>query len=304
MTTTPGVDRSAAGALADVLAGRLRRQMFGETAKSASYLEPKGDPGFFGPDSITWRVHANPIALAVGGVAAVILELAEPRVRTGVWEHSIFARDPLTRLRRTGEATMITTFGPTAAAQARVDMVTRMHQRVTGTTPEGQAYVAMDPELLGWVHLTAGYGFLNAYRRYADPHLSLADQDRYYAEAVPMGRAFGAPDPSRSAAEAEAGLRAMAPRLVPHPIIGEFLEIIARTSPFGAPGRLLQPLVVEASIDLLPAWVRDQLGLSQTPARLAMARPLLRSLGMAAQMAPGDIPRQAYARMGRRPPRL
>ncbi|HEX2558603.1 oxygenase MpaB family protein, partial [Phenylobacterium sp.] len=94
-----------------------------------NYLEPKGDPGFFGPGSMAWRVHANPIALAVGGVAAVILELAEPRVRTGVWEHSTFKSDPLTRMQRTGDATLITTYGPTKAAEARIAMVTRMHER-------------------------------------------------------------------------------------------------------------------------------------------------------------------------------
>ena len=42
--------------------------------------------------------------LVVGGIAAVILELAEPRVRTGVWEHTSFRRDPVTRMRRTGYA--------------------------------------------------------------------------------------------------------------------------------------------------------------------------------------------------------
>src|SRR6185369_2929404 len=102
-----------------------------------NYLEPKGDPGFYGPDSVAWRVHANPISLAIGGVAAVI-----------------------------------TTYGSTAMAQARVDMVTRMHQRVSGETPEGHAYTALEPELMTWVHVTAGYGFLNAYVRYVDPHLS------------------------------------------------------------------------------------------------------------------------------------
>jgi uncharacterized protein (DUF2236 family) len=67
-----------------------------ETASGGrpNYLEPKGDPGFYGPDSVAWKVHANPIALAIGGVAAVILELAEPRVRSGVWDHSTFRTDP------------------------------------------------------------------------------------------------------------------------------------------------------------------------------------------------------------------
>jgi hypothetical protein len=47
-------------------------------------------PALFEPDSVTWRVMKNPVALVVGGFAAVILELAEPRVRSGVWEHTSF----------------------------------------------------------------------------------------------------------------------------------------------------------------------------------------------------------------------
>jgi uncharacterized protein (DUF2236 family) len=280
------------------LAGALDRRIFGPSR--VDYSQPKGDPGLYGPDSVAWRVHANPIALAIGGVAAVILELAEPRVRTGVWEHSIFARDPLTRMRRTGEATMITTYAPTAEAQARIAMVTRMHERVRGQTPEGQAYHALDPELADWVHLTAAYGFLNAYRRYVDPGLSRADQDRYYVEGGAVGRAFGADDPATSAADVAERMQAMRQGLVHHPIIDEFLSIVRRTSPMGLVGRALQPLVVEASIDLLPPGVANQLGLVANRARLAAAKVTLSALGRAARLAPGPIPRQAYARMGRR----
>ena len=181
------------------------------------YREPAGDPGLFGPDSMAWRVHANPIALAVGGVAAVILELAEPRVRSGVWDHSVFKTDPLARMQRTGEATLITTYGPTAAAEARVAMVTRMHQRIGGATPEGQAYTALEPELMTWVHVTAGWGFLNAYHRYGAP-LSAIEQDRYYAEGGRLGRMFGAPEPPDDVAAVEAWFDRMRPKLVPHPI--------------------------------------------------------------------------------------
>lgn len=262
-----------------------------------NYLEPKGDPGFFGPDSMAWKVHANPIALAIGGVAAVILELAEPRVRTGVWEHSIFRTDPLTRMQRTGEATLITTYGPTAAAQARVDMVTRMHSRVGGVTPEGQAYTALDAELMTWVHITAGWGFLNAYKAYVEPGMSLADQDRYYAEGARLGRAFGAVDPPGSVAEVDAWFDRMRPKLVPHPIIAEFLDIVSTTSPVGAIGRALQPLVVQASIDLLPRDLIAKLELPADRGRLAVARPTLKALAFTAKLAPGEVPRQARARM-------
>jgi uncharacterized protein (DUF2236 family) len=267
-----------------------------------NYLEPKGDPGFYGPDSVAWRVHANPISLAIGGVAAVILELAEPRVRSGVWDHSTFRIDPLNRMKRTGEAAMITTYGSTAMAQARVDMVTRMHQRVSGETPEGHTYTALEPELMTWVHVTAGYGFLNAYVRYVDPHLSVADQDRYYAEGARLGRAFGAVDPPASVAEVEACFQAIRPKLRPHPIIGEFLDIVSNTSPLGPAGRVLQPMVVQASIALLPQWVRDIAELPSRPLAHAAVRPVLKGLARAAGLVPGDIQKQAYARVDRRLP--
>lgn len=290
--------RAALGGPVERLKDALDRRIFGPSR--VDYSSPRGDPGLYGPDSVAWRVHANPIALAVGGVAAVILELAEPRVRSGVWEHSIFASDPLVRMRRTGEATMITTYGPTAEAQARIAMVTRMHQRVSGETPEGDAYHALDPELATWVHVTAAYGFLNAYRRYVDPGLSAADQDRYYAEGAAVGRAFGAADPATSVAAVDQAMQAMRPKLVRHPIIDEFLGIVRRTSPMGLVGRALQPLVVEASIDLLPPGIAEQLGLRRHAARLAAANVTLKAMAAAARLAPGDIPRQAYARMGRR----
>jgi uncharacterized protein (DUF2236 family) len=250
---------------------------------------------------MAWRVHANPVALAVGGVAAVILELAEPRVRTGVWEHSIFRTDPLTRMRRTGEATLITTYGPTAAAEARVAMVTRMHQRVSGLTPEGLAYTALEPDLMTWVHVTAGWGFLSAHHRYVAP-LSAADRDRYYAEGGRLGRLFGVSEPPRSVAEVEAWFDRMRPKLIAHPIITEFLQIVSTTSPLGLPGRALQPLVVEAAIDLTPSDIRARLGLRTQPLRLALAKRTLRLLARVAERAPSEVVRQAYARMGRKAP--
>ncbi len=58
------------------------------------FTKPAGAPALFAPNSVSWRVMKNPVALFIGGIAAVILELAEPRVRTGVWEHTTFRSDP------------------------------------------------------------------------------------------------------------------------------------------------------------------------------------------------------------------
>lgn len=54
-------------------------------APEIDFALPRGEPALTAPDSISWRIFKNPVALFIGGVAAVILELAEPAVRTGVW---------------------------------------------------------------------------------------------------------------------------------------------------------------------------------------------------------------------------
>jgi hypothetical protein len=68
------------------------------------FSRPTGEAALVSPDSVSWRVFKNPLSLFIGGVTAVVMELAEPRVPTGVWEHTTFRQDPIRRLRRTGLA--------------------------------------------------------------------------------------------------------------------------------------------------------------------------------------------------------
>src|SRR4051812_7704940 len=164
---------------------------------SADFTTPAGEPALVPPDSVSWRIFKNPVALVVGGVAAVILELAEPSVRTGVWEHSGFRRDPVRRLERTGMAAMVTVYGARSVAEAMIAGVVRMHDRVTGTTPAGEPYRANDVRLLTWVQATAAFGFIEAYHRYVRP-LAPAEIDHAYDEGAPAARLFGVPAPPRS----------------------------------------------------------------------------------------------------------
>jgi uncharacterized protein (DUF2236 family) len=78
---------------------------------STDFLRPIGEAGLVSPDSGARRVFKNPLSLFIGGVAAVILELAEPPVRTGVWERTTFRTYPIRRLRRTRLAAMVTIYG-------------------------------------------------------------------------------------------------------------------------------------------------------------------------------------------------
>ena len=226
----------------------------------ADFLRPLGEAALVSPNSVSWRVFKNPLSLFIGGVAAVIMELAEPRVRTGVWEHTTFRIDPIRRLRRTGLAAMVTIYGARGMAEAMIARVRRMHDKVAGSTPAGKAYRATDPELLNWVQGTAAYGFLQAYHAYVRP-LSDLERDRYYAEGTLAASLYGA-----SAATSEAALEmrfeAMANQLERSDILFEFLAIMRSAPILPLPLRPVQPLLIRAAIDLTPYWLRRIVGLT------------------------------------------
>src|ERR1022692_133496 len=155
--------------------------------RKIDFARPMGEEALVAPDSVSWRIFKNPIALFIGGMAAVILELAEPSVRAGVWEHSSFRKNPMGRLQRTALAAMVTVYGARSIAEPMIAGVVRMHAKVAGRTSEGAAYSARDPRLLCWVQATAVFGFAEAYGRYVDP-LSRVDLDALYREGAPAAR--------------------------------------------------------------------------------------------------------------------
>jgi len=229
---------------------------------SVDFSRPTGEAALVSPDSVSWRVFKNPLSLFIGGVTAVVMELAEPRVRTGVWEHTNFRIDPIRRLRRTGFAAMVTIYGARSIAETMIARIRRMHDLVAGTTPSGEAYCANDPELLNWVQGTAAYGFLQAYHAYVQP-LSLSERDCYYAEGISAAALYGATSAPTSEADLEMLFQATTGRLERSDIVFEFLAIMRSTPILPLPLRPVQHLLVRAAIDLTPRWLRTILGLNE-----------------------------------------
>ncbi len=226
------------------------------------FSQPAGEHALVPPTSVSWRVFKNPIALFVGGVAAVLLELAEPAVRAGVWEHSTFRSDPLGRLRRTGLAAMVTVYGARSIAEPMIARIVKLHSRVAGVTADGVAYSANDAQLLTWVHATAAFGFVEAYSRYVAP-LDGCQVDSLYAESVPASRLYGASAAPASRSQVEHLFRAMRTRLEPSPVVFRFLDIMRETPAFPAPLHWMQQLLVRAAVDLIPGATRECLGLTE-----------------------------------------
>jgi uncharacterized protein (DUF2236 family) len=223
--------------------------------------QPAGEPGLVGPSSVSWRVFRNPVAVAIGGIAAVLLELGEPRVRSGVWEHSDFRRNPKGRMRRTALGAMITVYGPVSLVEKYTNGVNALHASIGGTAHTGQTYRANEPELLRWVQVTATYAFGEAFHRYVRP-LSLDERDRFVAEAAVGAAYYGVADAPRSNAELQQMLVNGEPSLTSSPILAEFLNIIRSGPILPFAGRVLQPMLARAAIDLLPANLADRIGCS------------------------------------------
>ncbi len=250
--------------LPNFLQGRAERAAAAFLSPSNSrpfdFSQPPGAPALAAPTSMSWRIFKNPVALFIGGVTSVVLELAEPRVRSGVWNHSGFRTDPARRLKRTGLAAMVTVYGPKASAEAMIAGVRTMHGRVRGITPAGEEYRASDPELLTWVHATASFGFLEAYHRYVEA-LTPSDRDRFYGEGCRSALLYGAERAATSSADMQAIIDRMLPRLEPSPIVFEFLDIMRHAKVLPPVLRPLQGVLLRAAIENVPPQVRAILGL-------------------------------------------
>ncbi|BBR55920.1 MULTISPECIES: oxygenase MpaB family protein [Pseudomonas] len=259
----------------EALRRRIETQVMSLTGLALGQLDlesPKGDPGLFGPQSISWQVHGDFPSMLVGGISALMLQLLHPLALAGVWDHSNFRQDLLGRLRRTSQFISGTTFGSTRDAEWLIEKVRTIHLKVVGTAPDGRPYAASDPDLLTWVHVAEVSSFLAAHLRYRNPHLSREAQDAYYNEIALIAERLGARDVPRSCQAVEDYLQCMRPQLLCDARSHEVVDILLDAP---APSRMAQPvgkLMLNAGIDLLPDWARDMLDLHQNPLQQRMIR--------------------------------
>ncbi|MFC5380645.1 oxygenase MpaB family protein [Aquipuribacter nitratireducens] len=144
------------------------------------------DPGLFGPTSVTWRVHADPL-MAVGGLRALLLQSLHPEAAEGFAAHSRYRDEPWSRLVRTADFVALTTFGSTEQVLRAAAHVRRAHDRAASR--DGGRRLD-DPRLLLWVHCCLVDSMLHVVRR-GGLRLDAAEADRYVAEQVRVAALLG-----------------------------------------------------------------------------------------------------------------
>jgi uncharacterized protein (DUF2236 family) len=250
------------------------------------------DLGYFGPQSVTWRLHADPMQW-VGGVRALFLMTLHPLAMAGVDQHSHYREDPFGRLQRTGDYLGAVTFGTRAEADRAAARVRGVHRRVRGVEPEtGTPYRATDPELLLWVHCSEIDSFLTIGRR-AGVRVSAADADRYVAEQVTAAELAGIPrelapgsvaeladyfERTRPALRVTAAARETA-RFLFAPPMPALLQL-------ATPARAVWASAAGLAFASLPRWARRLYGLPGLPSTDLGASVTLRSLRLASSVLP------------------
>jgi len=284
-----GVAGRAAAPLAQAAVKNGMARLFrgGSTpAATPTPVTATGEAGWFGPGSTTWRVHADS-SMFVGGIAALMLQALHPRAMAGVADHSDFRTDPLGRLRRTAAFVGATAYGTAEEATRACATVRRVHRRVVGTTPDGRAYRADEPELLDWVHVAEFATFAAAHRRFGADPLTKGGLDRYVDEVAQVAVALGDPTPPHSWAELDEALG----RHRPHLAVGEqarrawrFLDEAHLPAAIVPAYRLL----FAGAIACMPPWARRLWGVrSPSPVEIAACRALVRGLGALMGEPPG-----------------
>jgi uncharacterized protein (DUF2236 family) len=253
------------------IVGRVRR-VFNDQARGEEPVVRSAD-GLFGPSSVLWRVHGDVTTMMVGGVAALLLQMLHPAVLAGVWDHSNFRHDMLGRLRRTARFIALTSYGAREEAEAAIERVRTVHLAVRGALPDGTPYVADDPRLLAWVHVTEAVSFLDAWIRYGEPDMPPADQDRYFAEMARIAEALGADPVPRTRAEAAGLIEDMRAELTVTARTQEVARLVLGQRPPSLSAMPIQAMTFQAAVDLLPGWARDMHGLSGP----TLTRPLVRA---------------------------
>lgn len=273
---------------------RLGHELFLRVAgpdgpKQAARIHGRPGPRWFDPASPIGRVHGD-ASMFVGGIRALLLQTLHPAAMRGVAEHSGYRGDMWGRLARTSTFLAVTTFGHADDAEAAVRAVRRIHERVTGTMPDGTPYAASDPHLLMWVHVAEVDSFLRAHTVYGAEPLVGADRDTYVAQAGEVARRLGVVDPPQTEAELAQVLASYRPELRGTAEAREAVAYLLLRPPLPLLARAPYGVLVAAAVGLMPRWTRRPLRLPYLP---FSERTVVRALGGAATgtirwaMAPG-----------------
>jgi uncharacterized protein (DUF2236 family) len=256
--------------------------------------DPADDVGLFGPGSVTWRVHSEPI-LWLAGFRALLLQTLHPRALAGVLQNSQFRDDPWGRLIRTAQFYGQVVYGTTEVAEAAGARVRRIHDRLSGVDPAtAEPFRVDEPELLRWIHVCATESFCHTAQR-AGLGLTPDEVNQYYTEQLEVARLVGLDTSTVPATteDIEAYYVAMRPQLAAGADAKSTARYLAVPSfPYRLGWTPVRPMwigVAAYGFSLLPPWARRMYGSPGLPTTDLTVSLAARTLRTAIRMIPAQI---------------
>ncbi|AYC43491.1 oxygenase MpaB family protein [Streptomyces griseorubiginosus] len=250
-----------------------------------------GDPGLFGPRSVTWQMHGDPM-MWVAGVRALYLQALHPRAVRGVTQNSDFRSEAWGRLMRTASFVGTTTYGTTEAAEKAGARVRKIHSMLGATDPDtGERYGVDEPDLLLWVHCAEIDSYLQVARR-SGFRLTDEQADTYIGEHRVSARLVGLDPDAVPANQAEmaAYFEKVLPELAVTPEAREVDAFLLRppTHPLLVPAReLLWRRVAHLAYAALPPYAHELYG-RKAPEPATVTRQL-RATGTLLRCVPARV---------------
>ncbi|MDA9592261.1 DUF2236 domain-containing protein [Candidatus Actinomarina sp.] len=140
-----------------------------------------GDPGYFGPQSMMWKINKE-ITVLFGGARALLMHAAHPLIAAGARQTSFYQRDPWKRLIRTLSLQNSVTFGTKQEADESAHRINKLHEVIKGKdSVSGGIYDALDHEQLLWVHACLQISSIYFYEKTVKK-LSVEEKNLYHQE--------------------------------------------------------------------------------------------------------------------------
>lgn len=251
------------------------------------------DYGFFGPDSVTWKVWGYPTSLVLGFLRAVVVEELDPHLVASVEQSGQVKARPKLRYDRTMQYFATVKFGDAESVLRASDTLMKIHARAVGDDPiTGGRYDANDPASQLWIHLTAWHSILYTYEVFGPGKLTLAEENRYWEECARAAE-FQTIDPAdvpRTRDGVRAYFAAYRPRLVGSEVAQDMMNFLLDAGTTVLPERMPRPVKVvfntvtrRAIIATMPRWMRKLGATTQSAVMdrvaVAVTRPMIRLLG-------------------------
>lgn len=151
----------------------------------AKQYEPPADYGFFGPDSVTWKVWSYPTSFILGFVRSVTIEHLDPNLAAAVIQSGGVKYRPHTRYARTLRYFGLVMFGASEPTARAADVLVKVHSKAIGNDPVTHGtYDANKPSSQLWIHVTAWHSILLCYEMFGPGRLTEAEEQQYWAECA------------------------------------------------------------------------------------------------------------------------